>query len=133
MKLYRSRNDKKLFGLCAGLAESFEVDVTLLRLLLVVTAFFSAGTAIIIYLLACLVIPLKEEEPLEPAFSLSPYGYQAYQQEQPTIKTGYPEYPAFSENEAQLDKLMNDLEKKTLQEEIEALKQQLAQYEKGEK
>ena len=42
-KLYRSRRDKKLFGLCGGLAEMLNVDATLLRILLIVITVFSSG------------------------------------------------------------------------------------------
>lgn len=56
-KLYRSRKDSKLFGLCGGLAELLNVDSTLLRVVLLVTTFFTGGTLIPIYFIACLVIP----------------------------------------------------------------------------
>lgn len=60
-KLYRSRKDAKLFGVCGGLAESMNVDPTLVRIVVVVTTFFSAGTTIPLYIIASLVIP---KEPL---------------------------------------------------------------------
>jgi phage shock protein PspC (stress-responsive transcriptional regulator) len=66
-KLYRSRRDKKVTGLCGGLAELMNVDATLLRLLVVITTFFSGGTVIFIYIIASLVIPK------EPGFD-PPYG-----------------------------------------------------------
>lgn len=56
-KLYRSRTDHKITGLCGGLAEAFGIDSTLLRLVFVVTAFFSGGVIIPLYLIATLVIP----------------------------------------------------------------------------
>ena len=34
-KLYRSRNDKKLAGVCAGLAKYLNMDVTVIRLIMV--------------------------------------------------------------------------------------------------
>lgn len=70
-KLYRSRRDSKLFGLCGGLAELLNVDSTLLRVVLLVTTFFTGGTLIPIYFIACLVIPK------EPAFDpfYNPFGY----------------------------------------------------------
>lgn len=60
-KLYRSRRDAKLFGVCGGLAQSMNVDPTLVRIVVVVTTFFSAGTVIPLYLIASMVIP---KEPL---------------------------------------------------------------------
>ncbi|MFC0213436.1 PspC domain-containing protein [Paenibacillus chartarius] len=56
-KLYRSRRDKKVTGLCGGLAEMMNVDATLLRLLVVITAFFTGGTVLFIYVIAAMVIP----------------------------------------------------------------------------
>ncbi|MGG2198408.1 PspC domain-containing protein [Paenibacillus validus] len=56
-KLYRSRTDRKITGLCGGLAETLGFDATLLRLLVVITTLFSGGVVIAIYVLAALVIP----------------------------------------------------------------------------
>lgn len=56
-KLYRSRTDRKITGLCGGLADTLNIDATLLRLVVVVTAFFSGGVIIPLYFLAALVIP----------------------------------------------------------------------------
>ncbi|NBD27724.1 PspC domain-containing protein [Paenibacillus glycinis] len=56
-KLYRSRRDKKLFGLCGGLAEMLNVDATLVRILLIVVTVFTSGALILVYLLAGLVVP----------------------------------------------------------------------------
>lgn len=59
-KLYRSRTDKKVFGVCGGLAQALNVDVTLLRVIFVVATIFSSGAAGLLYLIAGLFIP---EEP----------------------------------------------------------------------
>ncbi|MFD0711957.1 PspC domain-containing protein [Paenibacillus sp. GCM10027626] len=56
-KLYRSRTDHKLSGLCGGLAKYFGIDATLIRLALVIAAFFSVGSVVIIYFLAALIVP----------------------------------------------------------------------------
>ena len=43
-KLYRSRSDKKIAGVCGGLAKYFSIDVTLIRLAVVLlTLFVGAG------------------------------------------------------------------------------------------
>ena len=60
-KLYRSRQDSKIAGVCGGIAEYFNVDSTIIRLLAILTIFFGGG-GIIAYLVAWLVIPLA---PLE--------------------------------------------------------------------
>ncbi len=129
-KLYRSQRDKKLFGLCGGLAESLNVDATLLRLVTVVTAVFSAGTVIMLYVLACLVVP---KEPMnEFAFGHSAHSGERYAKPYHPTKgsTSHP-YAAPAE-EANLDEMMKDIEKKAMSKEIEELKAKLAKYEKGD-
>lgn len=59
-KLYRSRTNKKLFGVCGGLAEYFEIDATVIRLLWVL-AVVCAGAGILAYLIAALVMPVAPE------------------------------------------------------------------------
>lgn len=54
--LYKSRSNRKLCGVCGGLAEYFEVDATLIRLIWAVLA-FCAGTGVLGYLIAALVMP----------------------------------------------------------------------------
>lgn len=59
-KLYLSDTDKKLCGVCGGIAEYFEVDTILIRLVWVMLSIFSAGfPGIIAYIIACMVIPKK--------------------------------------------------------------------------
>jgi len=55
-KLYRSRNDRMLGGVCGGIAEYFDTDPTIVRLI-AVGAIFLAGSAILAYLVAWIVIP----------------------------------------------------------------------------
>ena len=59
-KLYRSRTDKKLCGVCGGLAEYLEVDATIIRLILALMVIF-AGFGVLAYLVAALVIPMAPE------------------------------------------------------------------------
>ena len=59
-KLYRSKTDKKIFGVCGGLAEYFGVDSTIIRLILVFLVLF-AGFGVLAYLIAALIIPVKPE------------------------------------------------------------------------
>lgn len=56
-KLYRSRKDFMIAGVCGGLAEYFGVDSTWIRLAFVLL-FFMGGCALAIYLIMWLVIPL---------------------------------------------------------------------------
>lgn len=59
-RLYRSRKDRILGGVCGGIAEYFVVDPVIVRLLWVVGTLFTMLLGIVIYLIACFIIP---EEP----------------------------------------------------------------------
>jgi phage shock protein PspC (stress-responsive transcriptional regulator) len=59
-KLKRSRRDSKFFGVCGGIAEYLDVDSTIVRLLVVILGLASVGTAIVIYLIAALIMPLDD-------------------------------------------------------------------------
>lgn len=57
-KLYRSRSDRKIAGVCAGLAEYFELDPTLVRLVTVLILIFTGFLPmIIVYFFAWIIIP----------------------------------------------------------------------------
>ncbi len=57
-KLYRSRTDKKIWGICGGLAEYFDIDPTLVRVIAVASLF--VGTlGFWIYIIARFVVPEK--------------------------------------------------------------------------
>ena len=55
-KLYRSRNDKKLCGVCGGLAEYFGLDVNIIRVAAIVSVFFG-GLGLVAYIAAAFLIP----------------------------------------------------------------------------
>ena len=59
-KLTRSRDNRWLAGICGGLAQYFNVDPVLFRILFVVLT-FAGGAGIPIYLLAWLIIPAEGE------------------------------------------------------------------------
>lgn len=60
-KLYRTEGpDAKLFGVCGGLAEYFNIDPTLVRVALVLLVWLG-GLSLWIYLLAALIIPRKSD------------------------------------------------------------------------
>ena len=62
-RLYRSRTDRKLAGVCGGLAQYFNTDATLMRVLFVVLALLG-GPGLVLYLLMWVLVP---EEPLDAA------------------------------------------------------------------
>lgn len=55
-KLYRSRTNRKLAGVCGGLAQYFNLDATLIRVLFVVLAVLG-GSGLVIYLAMWIIIP----------------------------------------------------------------------------
>ena len=59
-KLYRSNTDKKVCGVCGGLAEYLELDVTIIRLVAVLAVVF-AGCGLLAYLIAAIVMPVKPQ------------------------------------------------------------------------
>lgn len=62
-RLYRSRTDKKICGVCAGVANYFGIDPTIVRLIWGVLA-LAYGTGVLAYLVAAFVLP---EEPVQNA------------------------------------------------------------------
>ena len=56
-RLYRSRENKMLCGVCGGIGEYFNVDATLIRLLFVL--FGCTGSGIVPYIIAAIIIPDK--------------------------------------------------------------------------
>ncbi len=55
-KLYRSRNDRYIAGVCGGLGEYFGIDPTVVRVLFILAALIG-GPGIILYILLALFIP----------------------------------------------------------------------------
>jgi len=57
-RLYRSRNEKMIAGVCGGLGEYLGVDPTLVRLLFVLLALLG-GHGLLVYLVLWLVVPVR--------------------------------------------------------------------------
>lgn len=60
-KLYRSRKDRVIFGVCGGLGKYFSIDPLIIRLVFL-ALLFGGGAGLIIYLLAALLIPSDPSE-----------------------------------------------------------------------
>jgi len=58
-RLYRSKTDKLLGGVCGGIAEYFSIDPVLVRLLWL-ALLFAGGAGILAYIIAWIIIPLKK-------------------------------------------------------------------------
>lgn len=65
-KLYRTRQDKIIGGVCGGLGKYFDIDPVLIRVLFVLLAFFE-GIGLLIYLLLLIIVP-REPIILEQEF-----------------------------------------------------------------
>lgn len=59
-KLCRASMDKKIFGVCGGLAHYFGLDATLVRLITVLLVFF-AGLSFWVYIIAAFIMPETAE------------------------------------------------------------------------
>ncbi|WP_071026596.1 PspC domain-containing protein [Peptoniphilus raoultii] len=66
-KLYRSRNDKVIAGVCGGLAEYFGIDSSVVRIITFLLVFVF-GMSIWAYIIAAFIIPQK------------PDGYEKYEE-----------------------------------------------------
>jgi len=161
-RLYRSTRDKMFTGLIGGISDHFGVESTILRIIFVVSIFFTGGTTLLIYLIASLVVskePPYYHDPYAPhgghggyRFNDAPgpgyngyhdnYGRQGYPNEGGGFgprydRPGRPD-PGYGprntvSSDSGLDSMMQDIEKKALQKEIEELKKKLSEYEKGDK
>jgi phage shock protein C len=60
-KLYRSRSNRKLAGVCGGLAAFFSLDPTLIRVLFVILA-LAGGSGIVIYLAMWIMVPSQPQD-----------------------------------------------------------------------
>jgi len=62
-KLYISKTDSKLFGVCGGIGETYDIDPTLVRLVLVFLCLATAILPVVLtYLAAWIIVPEKPAE-----------------------------------------------------------------------
>ena len=66
-KLYRSKKDRKIAGVCGGIAEYFDIDSIIIRLLTFILV-LSVGAGLIAYIIAWLVIPQE----LDNVYNVAP-------------------------------------------------------------
>ncbi|HBI63539.1 MAG TPA: PspC domain-containing protein [Clostridiales bacterium] len=58
-QLYRIEEGKMLCGVCGGIAEYLDMDVTIVRLITAALTACSVGTGILLYAVAAIVMPVK--------------------------------------------------------------------------
>ncbi|MBI3749052.1 MAG: PspC domain-containing protein [Chloroflexi bacterium] len=61
--LHRSRDDRMLAGVAAGVAETLDADPSLVRIVWALLAILSGGVAVLVYIVMAIVVP---ETPIEP-------------------------------------------------------------------
>jgi phage shock protein C len=61
-KLYRSQTQRMIAGVCGGLAEYFNLDATLMRVLFLLLAVFG-GSGIVIYIVMWIIVPDASKAP----------------------------------------------------------------------
>ena len=59
-KLYRLEKGAKIFGVCGGFAEFFDIDATIVRVVWAVLA-FAYGTGLLAYFICALCMPKKSD------------------------------------------------------------------------
>jgi len=64
-KLYRSRSDRMISGVCGGLAKYFDIDPTIVRIIAVLSI-FASGVGILAYIILAIVVPLEGSKAAEP-------------------------------------------------------------------
>jgi phage shock protein C len=70
-KLYRSRSDKMIAGVCGGLGQYLGIDPTLIRLAFVLLLLFGIGSGLLAYIVMMLIMPLEQEDVTAPVESVS--------------------------------------------------------------
>ena len=64
-RLYRSRSDRMIWGVCGGLAKYFDIDPVIVRVVAVLLA-FTSGLGVLAYVLMAIVVPLENSQATEP-------------------------------------------------------------------
>jgi phage shock protein C len=59
-RLYRSRNERMLAGVCGGIGEYFDIDPTVIRILFVLFALVIGG-GILLYIILLIIMPLEPD------------------------------------------------------------------------
>lgn len=153
-RLYRSNYDRKITGLCGGIAQRYSVDATIVRLIAVASIFVTSGASIPIYFIAAMVVP---KEPWtgggqhDPGFGPGYHGgygsqgsqhgswkdwkkaekQQRHAGRQDSWGASQHTYGAPQEPQADpIDEMMEDIERKAMWKEIEQLRAKVAEYEK---
>jgi phage shock protein C len=61
-KLYRSRIDLMIGGVCGGLGEYLHIDSTLVRIFFILLSFGGGGIGVMVYLLLWIIVPREDQK-----------------------------------------------------------------------
>jgi phage shock protein C len=87
-RLLRNEHDKVVAGVSSGLAAYMEVDVTIIRLLFVLSTIFLVGTGVLVYLVMWIVVPVNND----PAAKFSRFN-DYFKQQPPSSGFNVPPVP----------------------------------------
>lgn len=65
-RLYRSRSERIITGLCGGIGVYFKVDPIIIRAIFLALAFIGGG-GVLLYIILAIVVPLEPAAPLDTA------------------------------------------------------------------
>ncbi|MGN7471579.1 PspC domain-containing protein [Brevibacillus sp. SAFN-007a] len=109
-RLYRSSQDKRLFGVCGGIAQFLRVDSTLVRVGVVILT-VCTGIPILLYILLAMIMPK------EPQWTYAADGFDLYDAPM-----------AGRARMNDLDSEIERLEKRALVQEVRRLREELGKY-----
>ncbi|MBI4282929.1 MAG: PspC domain-containing protein [Chloroflexi bacterium] len=64
-RLYRSRSDRMIWGVCSGLAKYFAIDPVIVRLIAILLI-FAGGVGILTYIILAIITPMESSQVTEP-------------------------------------------------------------------
>ncbi len=64
-RLYRSRSDRVVWGVCGGLAKYFDMDPTIIRVITLLLIFLG-GLGVLAYVILAVVVPLEDTKATQP-------------------------------------------------------------------
>lgn len=99
-RLLRNEHDKVIAGVSSGLATYMQVDVTIIRLLFVLSTIFLMGTGLLVYLVMWIVVPANND----PAARYTKFNDYFKQQSTGFQVPPFPPFPPFTAPEATAEK-----------------------------
>jgi phage shock protein C len=73
-RLFRSRHDRMVAGVAGGLAEMWDADPALIRIIWAVLVIFTGGVALLVYIVMALVVPEADDSTPAPAATVASAG-----------------------------------------------------------